>query len=192
MKFDAICNTITSERLLLILFQPSDTAAVTHLCNNYNIYKNTLYLPFPYSEEDALAWIANHLDNYNTDKSYEFAITDRRTGELYGAIALTNNHHFNHGEMAFWIGEQYWGNGYATEASKAMLTFAFTVKQLHKVFARHFHTNQASGKVIQNLGMTKEGVLREHVQKENQYLDLVYYGMLQHEFTGNCKVWRNL
>jgi ribosomal-protein-alanine N-acetyltransferase len=176
--YDSQNKTITTKRLLLRLFQTSDASEVTKLCNNYNIYKNTLYLPYPYSIEDALPWIENHLDNFNNNRSYEFAITDKATGKLYGAIALTNNRKFNNGEIAYWIGEEFWGNGYATEAGEAILEFAFLEKQYHKVYARHFKSNSASGRVIQKMGMEQEGVLRDHVMKENQYVDLIYYGII--------------
>ncbi|HWO77405.1 MAG TPA: GNAT family N-acetyltransferase [Bacillus sp. (in: firmicutes)] len=171
-------KTITTERLVLRLFQKSDAEAVTKLCNNYNIYKNTLYLPYPYSIEDALSWIEHHLDHFIANKLFEFAITDKESGELYGAIALTNNHKFNNGEMAYWIGEEFWGNGYATEAAQAILQFAFDEKQYHKVFARHFNSNPASGRVMRKLGMKKEGILIDHVRKENRYEDLVLYGII--------------
>ncbi|MFD4819748.1 GNAT family N-acetyltransferase [Peribacillus butanolivorans] len=179
MIYDSQSKTITTKRLLLRLFQTSDASEVTKLCNNYNIYKNTLYLPYPYSIEDALSWIENHLDNFNNNKSYEFAITDKATGKLYGAIALSNHQNFNNGEIAYWVGEEFWGNGYATEAGEAIPEFAFIEKQYHKVYARHYNTNSASGRVIQKIGMKKEGVLRDHVMKENQYEDLVYHGIIK-------------
>jgi RimJ/RimL family protein N-acetyltransferase len=178
MIYDNLNKTITTKRLLLRLFLKSDAVAVTKLCNNYNIYKNTLYLPYPYSIDDALSWIDNHLDNFSTNKSYEFAITDKESGELYGAIALSNNQKFNNGEIAYWIGEKFWGNGYATEAAQAILQFAFEEKQYHKVFARYFNSNPASGRVMQKLGLKKEGILIDHVRKESRFEDLVYYGII--------------
>ena len=178
MNYDYQTKTITTERLVLRLFRKSDAETVAKLCNNHNIYKNTLYLPYPYTLEDALSWIDRHDENYRNNKSYEFAVTDKETGELYGAIALSNNQNFNHGEIAYWIGENYWGNGYATEASQAIVQFAFEVKQLHKVFARYFSSNPASGRVLKKLGMKQEGILIDHVMKENRYESLVYYGMI--------------
>lgn len=178
MIYDKNKITITTNRLVLRLFQKSDAVAVTKLCNNYNIYKNTLYLPFPYSIQDALSWIDNHIENFNSNKSFEFAVTDKLTGELFGAIALSNNQKFNNGEIAYWIGEEFWGCGYATEAAQAILRFAFDEKQYHKVFARYFNSNPASGRVIQKIGMKKEGILIDHVKKENRYEDLVYYGII--------------
>jgi len=64
------------------------------LCNNFNI---TLYLPYPYALNDAIIWIEGHKKNFEEDCSYEFAITDRKTEELYGAISLSNNQRFNNG-----------------------------------------------------------------------------------------------
>lgn len=178
MIYDDQNKIIMTERLELRLFQEFDAAAVTKLCNNYNIYKNTLYLPYPYSLDDALSWMELHLENYIANKSYEFAITDKESGELYGAIALSNNLSFNNGEIAYWIGEEFWGNGYATEAAQAILQFAFNKKKYHKVFARYFYSNPASGRVLQKLNMNKEGVFIDHVRKENHYEDLIYYGII--------------
>ena len=52
------------------------------------------------------------------------------------------------------------------------------MKGYHKVFARSFSTNPASDKVLQKIGMQKEGTLIDHVRKEDQYQDLVYYGII--------------
>ncbi|WP_374966774.1 GNAT family N-acetyltransferase [Lysinibacillus sp. RS5] len=169
---------ITTERLVLRLFQTSDAETVATLCNNYNIYKSTLYLPFPYSLDDALSWIEFHYDNFIEDFSYEFAVTDKETGDLFGTIGLSNKKDFNQGELAYWIGEPYWGKGYATEAAQAIVQFAFEEKKLHKVFARYFSSNPASGKVMEKIGMKQEGILKDHVIKDGKYEDIVYYGII--------------
>jgi len=178
MKYDESNKMITTERLVIRLFQESDVVNVANLCNNYNIYKSTMYLPYPYSLNDALTWMERHYDNFTQDISYEFAVTDKETGELYGAIALSNNKHFNQGEIAYWIGEEYWGKGYATEAAQSIVQFAFEEKKLHKVFARYFSTNPASGKVMEKIGMKQEGILKDHIIKDRKYEDLVYYGII--------------
>lgn len=173
---------IITERLALRLFQESDAEIVAKLCNNYNIYKNTIYIPYPYTIQHAKDWIKDHYKKFVTDQSYELAITDKETGDVYGAIALSNKRAFNNGEIAYWVGEPYWGKGYATEATKAMLDFAFINKGYHKVFARYFSSNIASGRVMEKVGMKQEGILREHIIKEGQYIDLIYYGVLRDEY----------
>jgi len=107
--YDNKARTITTERLRLRPFELSDAERVSELCNNYNIYKSTLTLPYPYPIESALNWIPTHKENFDNDKSYEFAITDKNTGVLYGAIGLSNIKSHKNGEVGYWIGEQFWG-----------------------------------------------------------------------------------
>ncbi|WP_042360535.1 GNAT family N-acetyltransferase [Geomicrobium sp. JCM 19055] len=171
-------RTIRTDRLYLRVFEKSDAQSVQALCNNKNIYKSTLYLPYPYALSDALRWIETHKKNFDDNRSYEFAVTDRESGTLYGAISLSNNQRFNHGELAYWIGEEHWGNGYGTEAARAMVEFAFEEKKLHKVFARFFKSNPASGAIMQKIGMEQEGVLKDQVVKDGRYEDLIHYGII--------------
>lgn len=171
-------RTITTERLLLRPFQLSDAQRVSELCNNYNIYRSTLTLPYPYPIDCAISWIQTHEDNFNNNKSYEFAIADLSTNELYGAIGLTHNHTHRNGELGYWIAEEHWGQGYATEATKAITVFAFSEKHYHKVYARYFASNPGSGRVMQKSGMMQEGILLQHVYKEHKFEDLILYGML--------------
>jgi len=178
MMYDPNTRTITAERLILRPYALSDAQRVYELCNNYNIYKSTFTLPYPYPIESALAWIPTHEENFKKDKVYDFAITDKATGELYGAIGLSNNQAHKNGEIAYWIGEEYWDNGYATEAVKAVIDFAFTEKGYHKVWGRFFATNPSSGKVMEKVGMIREGMLAEHIIKDGKFQDMIYYGIV--------------
>ncbi|MBD8499570.1 GNAT family N-acetyltransferase [Paenibacillus arenosi] len=171
-------RTITTERLLVRPFQLSDAQRVSEFCNNYNVYKSTLTLPYPYPIESAQSWIQTHEDNFRHNRSYEFAITDKYTHELYGAIGLSYKPLHKNGELGYWIGEEYWGKGYATEASKAVISFAFAEKKYHRVFARFFASNPASGRVMEKVGMVEEGRLVQHVYKEGKYEDLIHYGVI--------------
>lgn len=178
MIYSKTAKTIETERLLLRLFQESDAQAVSNYCNNYNIYKSTLNLPYPYSLECALTWIGNHEKHYDLDTMYEFAITDKQSGQLYGAIGISNHPLYKNGEIAYWIGEEHWGNGYATEAAKALIDFVFTEKNYHRVYARYFKSNPASGKIMEKCGMRYEGTLKDHIYKNNTFEDIVFYGII--------------
>ncbi|WP_155590776.1 GNAT family N-acetyltransferase [Lysinibacillus cavernae] len=171
-------KTIETERLLLRLFTEEDAPEVSVLCNNFALYKSTLNLPYPYTLDCALAWIANHQQNFEADKLYEFAITNKRSGKLYGAIGLSNHQQHHKGEIAYWVGEPYWGNGYGTEAAQAIIEFAFKEKQYHRVYAQYFQSNPASGKIMEKCGMHYEGTLKQHVYKNGAYEDIVYYGII--------------
>lgn len=171
-------KTIETDRLLLRLFTEEDAEKVTVLCNNYNIFKRTMTLPYPYTLDCALSWIANHEQNFDSDRMYELAITDKISSQLYGAIAISNHMQHKNGEMAYWVGEQYWGNGYGTEAAQAMIDFVFEEKNFHRVYARHFKSNPASGKIMEKCGMQYEGTLKDHVFKIDRFEDIVHYGIV--------------
>ncbi len=95
---------------------------------------------------------------------------------------------FNHAELGCWIDKDCWGEGYATEAAKALLDYGFSSHGLHKVFAKHLARNPASGKVLEKLGMKKEGLFKEHVLKSNKYEDIVMCGILKAEWNKNRKI----
>ena len=106
MKFDKMNYSIHTDRLHLRLFEKKDAETVKELCNNINIYKTTLYIPYPYTINDALVWMENHKKNFDEERLYEFAITDKESGDLLGAISLSNNQKFKNGEIAYWIGSK--------------------------------------------------------------------------------------
>lgn len=171
-------KSIETDRLLLRLFDRDDGAEVTRMCNNYNVYKSTLSLSHPYTLECALSWIERSRQILKEEKAFQFAVTDKESKELYGCIGLSYSKIHNNGEIGYWIGEEHWGRGYATEATIAMIKFAFEEKGYHRVFARHFISNQASGKVMIKADMTYEGMQREHIYKFDHYEDIALYGII--------------
>lgn len=168
-----------TERLLLRPFTADDATTVQALCNNENIAKTTLYIPFPYTLEHATTWIAATIQQFQTERAYTFAIT--KGDAVIGAMTLSHNKAFRQGELAYWIGEPYWNKGYGTEAARTVVAFGFEQKKLHKICARFFASNPASGKIMEKIGMQQEGILRDHVYKNGRYENLVCYSMLAHE-----------
>ena len=81
-----------------------------------------------------------------------FAITNRKTDNLIGAISLIETKE-KQAEIGYWIGEPFWGQGYCTEATKALIKYAFTKQGLIKLVAYHINSNSASGKVMKKSGM---------------------------------------
>jgi len=171
-------RNILTNRLILRPFNLSDAEKVVALCNNYNVAKSTLYMPFPYSLEDAIAWINRHNDWLGKDERYEFAITDKVTGELFGGVTFFCGREGRVGGLGYWIGECFWNNGYATEAVKAIIDFVFNEKSYHKVHIQHFESNIASGKVARKCEMEYEGTLKDHIYKNGKYESVVCYGLI--------------
>ena len=101
--------------------------------------------------------------------------------EVVGAIGLRIANANRHAEVGYWVGKEWWGNGFASEAGTELVRFAFEVLGLHRVMARHFASNPASGRVMQKIGMKQEGTLRQHFLKWGRFEDIVFYGILAGE-----------
>lgn len=85
-------------------------------------------------------------------------------------------------EIGWTVGRRHWGRGYATEAAQAMLGFAFAELGLHRVVAYCRAENRASWRVMEKLGMRREGHLREADWGNGVWEDLYLYAILGREF----------
>ena len=152
--------TLETARLILRPFQVDDADDVRRLAGDIRISKQLSRMPHPYSEGIAEEWILAHEADYRAGKSLNFAITLKRTGELMGSIGLHPKEDLLRAEVGYWVGVPYWGNGYTTEALKEMLRFGFDDFSLQRIYAIHFVTNPASGRVMEKAGMKLEGFMR--------------------------------
>lgn len=85
-------------------------------------------------------------------------------------------------EVGYMISPDQWGNGYGTDALEAVCGYAFEERRLNKVYAQTLGTNPASIRVLENVGFTKEGVLREEAFAEGEHVDVYRYGLLADEW----------
>ena len=130
----------------------------------------------PSSLETAYAWINSH----SLPSMYIRAVCDQ-SGSVVGAVGLTIQKNQRNAELSFWIGKEDWGKGLASQAAIEMVRYGFTVLRLHRIFGKHYSNNPASGRVMQKAGMMLEGRWREEAEKENQFYDLLFYSILEHE-----------
>ena len=175
--------TLRTERLLLRGFSLADATRVQELAGSREVASTTLTLPHPYEDGMAEAWIEGHSAAWDERKRLTLAITNEADG-LIGGIGLHLVAEHRRAEMGYWIGVPYWNRGFATEAAAAVLAYGFGKLGLHRILARHFGRNPASGRVLRKLGMIHEGTLREHVVRWGQLEDLECYAILEHEWRG--------
>lgn len=173
---------LETERLVLRPFTLDDAPTVQQLAGDPAIADTTLNIPHPYADGMAEAWIKEHPETFAKGVGVTYAITRRQDGSLLGAISLRINQRHHRAEMGYWLGKPYWGQGYTTEAARALLAYGFTELELNKIYATYLKRNPASGRVMEKAGLTYEGVLRQHVRNGEQYEDLVSYGILRSEF----------
>ena len=113
----------------------------------------------------------------------KFGIELKDENKMIGTIDLRRKKETSRGIIGYTLNKKYHGKGYMTEAGQAVLKLGFEVLGLDCIAALHDERNAASGKVMQRLGMQKEGVLR-HVEKwkKGEYFNDVYYSILKEEY----------
>jgi RimJ/RimL family protein N-acetyltransferase len=170
--------TIQTARLTLRPFTLDDAPTTRALAGDRDIASTTLLIPHPYALEDAKDWIQGHQAALEAGRNLDLAICER-AGPLVGAIGLVFHPTHDRGEMGYWIGKPYWGRGYATEAAGAMLEYGFERLGFHKIHAYHYTRNPASGRVLEKIGMRREGIMRGHIKKWDVFEDCASFGILR-------------
>ena len=145
---------ISTTRLILRPFELTDASNVQRLAGNFNVAKTTLNIPHPYEDGMAEKWIAKHKYQWEHKTHAVFAIEITESKTFIGVISLFDAT-IAEAKLGYWIGEPYWGYNYCTEASAAIIRFAFKNLYLERIFAEHLTSNPASGRVMQKVGMTK-------------------------------------
>jgi len=135
-------------------------------------------LPFPYTEEDAKAYITAML-NADKNTTYAFAITvhDKAVGSI--GVFRKDNIHCKTAEMGYYVAEPYWGRGLVTGAVNQICRFVFENTDIIRIFAEPFAYNTASCRVLEKAGFTCEGTLRKNAVKNGVVIDMKMYSKIR-------------
>ena len=139
-----------SERLLLRPAWPEDWQAVHNGIADEGVVRNLARAPWPYQPQDAQQFVALPQDLLHP----RFLVTRARDAALLGCIGIDQCEHGV--ELGYWIARPYWGNGYATEAARSLLSVAQMLGH-RQINASHFLDNPASGRVLTKLGFKPTG-----------------------------------
>jgi [ribosomal protein S5]-alanine N-acetyltransferase len=170
-------------RLVLRPFNLSDVSDVQRLAGEFAIADTTAAIPHPYPDGAAQAWINTHEEEFMNEKMLTLAVMLKETGALAGCVSITDIEKSNNsGELSYWIGKDFWGQGYCTEAASAIINYGFGEMGLNRIQAGHFARNPASGTVMQKLGMKQEGHLRQAFMKWGRFEDKVLYAILREDW----------
>lgn len=137
------------------------------------------------SVEETKELLNKYIDNYKNSNYYRFAIILKENNQCIGQIAYFLGNEKNHfAEIEYCIGREFQGYGYATEATKRIISFGFEEMNLHKVQICHKEMNEKSKSVIKKCGVTYEGTLRDFffIEGENKYVSRLYYSILKSEY----------
>lgn len=155
--------------IVLRPWQKQDAQELASIANNKNIWNNVRdALPSPYTVMDALQWIA-HVNDQNP--VVNFAIV--HNGSIAGSIGCTLKSDVARKtiEIGYFVGENYWGKGIATEAVRLLVNFIETRLDIVRIYAHVFAENKPSMKVLQKNGFYLEAISRKATFKNNQLID---------------------
>jgi RimJ/RimL family protein N-acetyltransferase len=147
----------------------SDAAALARLANNKKIWDNVRdRLPYPYTKKDAKEWLAL-VKKQKTVTT--FCI--EADGEIAGSIGFTlkEDVYRKNVEIGYFIGEQYWGKGIATEGVRQLVEYIQKKFDVVRIYAEVFEYNKASMKVLEKNGFYLECVRKKAAIKNNVILD---------------------
>lgn len=168
----------------LILKKPTikDANQIEVLASDYDVAKTTLTIPHPYPKGSAVDFLKRMFAHEEAGNIVVYTITLQNSDELIGFINLTLSPNHQRGELGYWIGKLYWGMGYGTEATKAIIDYGFNRLNLNKICAQAFVHNPGSWRIMEKVGMTYEGTLKQHFVRFGHYIDIVNYGLLRETY----------
>ena len=164
-------------RLTLRDWRPTDAPRVAELADNYKIWRTLRdQFPRPYALSDAEAFIALALSE-EPRIHFAIALDDAPIGSI-GIIPGTDIYHRS-AEVGFWLGEPYWGRGFASEALTAFTDWAFAHYDLVRIFALVFVANPASARALEKSGFELTARIRNAAVKEGSVVDEWIYSRIR-------------
>ncbi|KAL4751336.1 hypothetical protein BDW72DRAFT_95165 [Aspergillus terricola var. indicus] len=162
----------------------SDIQSLAHHANNPKIaqYMRNAF-PSPYKRSDASSWITFTMSQNPT---HDFCICLASTNTVIGAIGLKPRMDIQHCsmELGYWLSEEYWGRGIATEAVEEFVRWVFGREEFAHVVrldAEVFDGNEGSKRVLEKAGFVCEGRRRCAVKKGGVVLDTFIYALIRED-----------
>ncbi len=145
-------DIIYTQRLTLRAPEPRDAAQLTERISVKEVVWNLGRAPYPYQRSDAEGFIEKTAKSWLNDTAYPFLLDHPKDGIIGGCgIDHVDGPVW---ELGYWIGTDWWGQGYASEASIALLGWAESHKGITQLVAGHYKDNLASGHVLRKLGFS--------------------------------------
>lgn len=137
----------------------------------------------PNNEDETKSYVNQQIEKQQEIErtDFEFAVILKDTKQLIGGCGIYIKE-FN-AEIGYCFNPDYWGSGYASEASKALLRLAFEKFKVHRVYATCRPGNIGSAKVLGKIGMKQEGHLREDLWTKGKFHDSCLFSILETEYS---------
>ena len=174
---------IETGRLILREFVKSDWKAVHLYAADPEVVK---YLEWgPNTPDETVSFLDGtlHCQKEKPRKIYEFAITLKPDQQLIGACGLRIHENQEQAEMGYCFNRQYWRQGYASEAARAVMEYSFANLKLHRMTATCDANNLGSAGVLRKIGMRQEGHFIKDCKIRGEWRDTLQFAILKEELS---------
>jgi [ribosomal protein S5]-alanine N-acetyltransferase len=154
-------------RLSLRPIRPSDADRIALLGGDWDVARMTGRIPYPYSQDAALHWVSGLAEG-------EVVFGIDHQSELIGICGFSPKGDGS-AELGYWIGKDYWGQGFATEAANALMSYGFTKGGVKRFTCCHFTDNAGSARVVTKLGFRSVGPCTGWSEARQQDLPTLRY-----------------
>lgn len=185
---DAAIENLQTPRLLLRKLRLEDAQDFfDRLGGSAAVTEHMLWVPHE-SISQSIASIRKVLTRYEAGSCFRWAITLRSSAALIGIIDLLGfDEDAGTCSFAYMLGQDFWGQGYGTEAVMAVFEFAFSVLKVDAIIADHFAENPASGAVMRKAGMHYVQTIPDKYVKNGIRHDAVEYRITKEEWEQNAR-----
>ena len=174
---------LITERLILREFTEQDWPAVLAY------QSEPLYLRYyewmGRTPEEVRAFVGMFLAQQQAQPRIKFqlAVTLKADNQLIGNCGIRMDAPGAHrADIGYELAPQHWGQGYATEAARAIVAFGFEKLRVHRIWSWCVADNAGSARVLEKLGMQLEGRLRENDYYKGRWWDTLMFGLLESEW----------
>lgn len=158
---------LRGRRVDLVIPVPAHVPSFVALLNDPSVARWTLHVPHPYLTRDGQKWVRHATAGRRSGRWLGLTVVRRSDGAVLGGVGL---HDLETGstraEVGYWLGREYRGQGYATEAVDLLVRTGFRRLGLHRIEALVFPGNAASRALARRCGFRYEGRMRDEVQKD--------------------------
>ncbi len=137
-----------------------------------------------YGRRDALVFLRDSVSAWGEGRAFDFTIRylDDPGFHVGNVSVWYTSRQSRVGEVGYWIRSSETSRGVATEATARILEVAFGELALHRVVLRIAVGNRGSERVAEKLGFTREGLLRQELQVNGEWVDHSIWGLLEEEY----------
>src|SRR5438093_4337120 len=161
------------ERCTIRHWRADDAASLAKNANNRKIWLGLRDLfPHPYTIDDANEFL-QRAQTTQPEKGFCIDIDGLAVGGI--GIRIGEDVHRHTAELGYWLSEDFWGHGIASEAVPAFSNYCFENFPLQRIYAEPYANNAASARVLEKAGFILEGRLKKNVLKDGQVLDSLLF-----------------